>query len=217
ITSSIAKGRIERMELAEARSIPGVLEIFTRENTRELKSGRFGGGASTSIDSLGPDIAHDGQIVAMVVANTYEAAREAAYRVKISYAETMPSASFESDDVDVVDAAEVSERHKHMPNAGDAETELEHAAVVINAEYSTPTQHHNPLELFTTTCVWSGDQLTIHEPSQFVYGLKNAVAERLGIAADKVRVVSHYVGGAFGSKGTMTPRTALVALAARRI
>src|SRR5262249_10856560 len=93
ITSSIAKGRIERMELAEARSIPGVLEIFTRENTRELKSGRFGGGASTSIDSLGPDIAHDGQIVAMVVANTYEAAREAAYRVKISYAETMPSAS----------------------------------------------------------------------------------------------------------------------------
>ena len=87
----------------------------------------------------------------------------------------------------------------------------------IDAEYSTPAQHHNPIELFATTCVWSGDELTIYEPSQFVYGLKNGVAQRLGIAPEKVRVVSHYVGGAFGSKGTMTPRTALIALAAKRL
>ena len=65
--------------------------------------------------------------------------------------------------------------------------------------------------------VWTGDRLTVYEPSQFVYGLKNNVAERLGIEPEKVRAVSSYVGGAFGSKGTMTPRTALVALAARRL
>src|SRR5262249_27653102 len=67
-------------------------------------------------------------------------------------------------------------------------------------------------ELFTTTCVWQGDRLTVYEPSQFVYGLKNGVAQRLGVDADNVRVVSHFVGGAFGSKGGMTPRTALIAL-----
>ncbi len=73
------------------------------------------------------------------------------------------------------------------------------------------------MELFTTTCTWTGDHLTVYEPSQFVYGLKNGVAQRLGIDPDQVRVVSSYVGGAFGSKGTMTPRTAMIALAAKRL
>ena len=72
--------------------------------------------------------------------------------------------------------------------------------MVVDAEYGTPTQHHNPIELFTTTCVWTGDKLTVYEPSQFVYGLKNGVAKQLGIDADNVHVVSPYVGGAFGSK-----------------
>ena len=62
------------------------------------------------------------------------------------------------------------------------------ADVTIDAEYATPTQHHNPIELFTTTCVWNDDKLTIYEPSQFVYGLKNGVAQQLGIDPDKVRV-----------------------------
>jgi len=73
------------------------------------------------------------------------------------------------------------------------------------------------MELFSTTCAWSGDELTIHEPSQFVYPLKNAVAEQLGIDPAKVHVLSRYVGGAFGSKASVTPRSALVAEAARRL
>src|SRR5262245_39414701 len=88
---------------------------------------------------------------------------------------------------------------------------------MVDAEYATPTQHHNPLELFTTTCVWEGDRLTVYEPSQFVHGLKNGIAQRLGIEPDKVHVVSRFVGGAFGSRGAMTPRTALVALAAKKL
>ncbi len=73
------------------------------------------------------------------------------------------------------------------------------------------------MELFSTTAVWRDDKLTLFEPSQFVYGLRNGVAQRLGIDRDKVRVVSRYIGGAFGSKGGMTPRSALVAFAARRL
>ena len=104
-----------------------------------------------------------------------------------------------------------------MPQAGDAKAALAAAPVTIDAEYETPPQHHNPMELFTTTCVWTGDSLTVYEPSQFVYGLRHGVAQRLGIKPEKVRVVSHYVGGAFGSKGTMTPRTAMIALAAKQL
>jgi xanthine dehydrogenase YagR molybdenum-binding subunit len=217
VTSSIAKGELKALDLAEARAVPGVLEILTYENTSELKGGKFGAGSSTSIDSLGPEIAHDGQIIAMVMADSYEAAREAAYLVKATYAPARPSATFGSDGLTIEDATKVSERNKKLPNKGDAEAALAAADVTIDAEYGTPTQHHNPLELFTTTCVWEGDKLTIYEPSQFVYGLKNAVAQRLGIDAGKVHAVSHYVGGAFGSRGSMTPRTALVALAARKL
>ncbi len=217
VTSAVAKGRIDRLDLADARAVPGVLEIFTHENTSELKGGKFGEGAGTSIDKLGPGIAHDGQIVAMVVADSYEAAREAAYKVKVTYSADQPSATFDSDGVKVEDATKVSEQHKKLPTKGDAEAALAGADVKIDVQYATPTQHHNPMELFTTTCVWDGDRLTVHEPSQFVYGLKNGVAQRLGADPDKVHVLSQFVGGAFGSKGTMTPRTALVALAAKKL
>jgi xanthine dehydrogenase YagR molybdenum-binding subunit len=217
VTSAIARGRIEHLDLDDARAVEGVLDILTYENTTELNEVKFEDGASTSIQKLGPEILHDGQIIAMVLADSYEAAREAAYRVKAVYTAETPSATFGSDGVEQEDATKVSQQHKSVPSKGDAEAALAHADVVIEAEYSTPAQHHNPMELFATTCVWSGDRLTVHEPSQFVYGLKNGVAQRLGIDAGKVQVVSPYVGGAFGSKGTMTPRTALVALAARRL
>jgi xanthine dehydrogenase YagR molybdenum-binding subunit len=217
VTSAIAKGRIKKLDLAQARAVPGILDIFTHENTSEIKPGKFGAGASTSIDNLGPEIVHDGQIIAMVVADTFEAAREGAYKVKATYAVETPSATIDSPGIKIEDATQVSKQHSKLPNKGDANVALAGADVVVDAEYATPTQHHNPLELFTTTCVWSGNRLTIHEPSQFVYGLKNAVAQRLGIEADKVHVISHFVGGAFGSRGGMTPRTALVAFAARKL
>jgi xanthine dehydrogenase YagR molybdenum-binding subunit len=217
VTSAIARGRIERLELEDARAVDGVLDILTHESTTSLKDAKFGEGAATSIQKLGPDIFHEGQIIALVLADSYEAAREAAYKVRAVYAMETPSATFGSDGLKEEDATKVSQQHKEVPNKGDAPAALAGAAVAIDAEYSTPTQHHNPIELFSTTCAWSDDRLTVYEPSQFVYGLKNGVAQRLGIDAGRVHVVSPYVGGAFGSKGTMTPRTALVALAARKL
>ncbi len=217
VTSAIARGRIERLDLDDARAVGGVLDILTYQNTSELKDVKFEDGAATSIQKLGPDIFHAGQIIAMVLADSYEAAREAAYKVKATYAAETPSATFGADGLREEDATKVSQQHKSVPSKGDAQAALDAADVAIEAEYSTPTQHHNPMELFSTTCAWSGDRLTVYEPSQFVYGLKNGVARRLGIDADKVHVVSTYVGGAFGSKGSMTPRTALVALAAKKL
>ena len=216
VTSAIARGRIENLDLEAARSVPGVLDILTYDNTTELKSTKFGDGASTSIQKLGPEIMHGGQIIAVVVADTFEAASEAAAKVKVEYAEEKPAATFGSQGLEEEDATKVSNQH-HLPQAGNADTALSRAEVTIDVEYETPIQHHNPIELFSTTCVWTGDRLTIYEPSQFVYGLKNGVAQRLGIEPEKIDVASHYVGGAFGSKGVMTPRTAMIALAARRL
>jgi xanthine dehydrogenase YagR molybdenum-binding subunit len=220
VTSDIAKGSIQRLDTSEARTVPGVLEIFTHENTSDLKTVKFssgGGGATTSIQDFGPKIQHDGQIVAMVVAETFEAAREAAYRMRVTYQEEKASASFDSPGATEEDASKANERAKELPQAGDAPAAFNSAEVKLEVGYATPTQHHNPIELFTTTAVWRDGELTIYEPSQFVYGLKGSVAQKLGIAGDKVRVISPYVGGAFGSKAQLSPRTGLVAYAAKKL
>jgi len=220
VTSPIALGSITRMFLDEARGVPGVLDIFTHENTGELKPLKYsagGGGPATSIQDFGPRIRHDGQLVAMVVADTFEAAREAAGLVKIEYRSEQPSATFDSAGATEEDATKVSERAKELPQAGDAEAALAAATVKLDARYATAAQHHNAIELFTTTCAWRDGELTIFEPSQFVYGLKNGLAQALGIAADKVHVISPFVGGAFGSKAQVSPRTPLVALAAKKL
>jgi xanthine dehydrogenase YagR molybdenum-binding subunit len=214
VTSPIARGRITGIDASEARAVPGLLEIFTHENTRDIKHMKYepsGGGASTSIQDLGPKIQHDGQIVAMAVADTFEAAREAAYKLKIGYAVEEPSAGFGARGVTNGEAT------KKLPQAGDAEKEFAASEVKFEADYATPTQHHNPIELFTTTAIWHGDKVTVYEPSQFMYALKNNVASTIGIKPDQVRGISPYVGGAFGSKAQLTPRTSLVVFAARRL
>lgn len=216
VTSPIALGRIVRMDLSAAKAVPGVLDIFTHENTGELKQLRYessGGGPSTSILDLGPEIRHDGQIVAMVVAESFEAAREAVYRVEIRYDAETPASTFDSSGVEAEDITE----QEGLPQAGDADAAFEAAEVKLDEEYETPTQHHNPMELFTTTCTWQDGKLTVYEPSQFVHGLRAMTARRLGIDPAHVHAVSPFVGGAFGSKAQQSPRTGLVALAARKL
>jgi xanthine dehydrogenase YagR molybdenum-binding subunit len=220
ITSPISKGRITSIDVSEAKAVPGVLEIFTNENVKGLKEVKFstsGGGATSSVQGLGPEIFNDGQIIGMVVADSFETAREAAYRAKFTFATETPSATFGSPGVTEEDASKVNERAKGLPQAGDAEAAFASADVKLDVEYGTPTQHHNAIELFTTTCVWRDGEMTVYEPSQFVTGLKTSVAQALDIAPEKVHIVSPFVGGAFGSKSQFSPRTGLTAYAAKAL
>jgi xanthine dehydrogenase YagR molybdenum-binding subunit len=223
VTSSIATGRIDGFDLTEAKAVRGVIDIFTHENADRLKDIKLfsnGGYSSTTIQPLkSAEVEHDGEIVAVVVAESFEAAREAAHRVRVDYAEgaVTPTATFDSPGTTSIPAKGQSAMYKEDPAVGNFASAFDQAEVKLTASYETPAQHHNPMELFATSCVWNGDRLTIYEPSQYVYGLKNGVAEQLGIGPDKVRVVNHYVGGAFGSKGSVTPRTAIIASIARRL
>jgi xanthine dehydrogenase YagR molybdenum-binding subunit len=215
VTSAIARGRVGGFRLDRARAVPGVLDILTHENVGSLARppAMAGGPSTTTLET--DQIWHDGQIIAIVVADSFESAREAANRVEVDYVAEEPSASFDSPGVTV-------EPHKTTadskdPAKGDAHAALAAADVTVDARYSTPTQHHNPLELFTTTCVWDGPRLTIYEGSQSMWGLKAGVAKQLGIDPAMVRTVSRFVGGAFGSRGGATSRTAWIAIAARRL
>lgn len=220
VTSSISRGTITGFDDSEARKVPGVLLIMTHENTNvpgEFKFFANGGEACTAQKPLSDArVYHDGDYVAMIVAETFENAREAAHRFKVSYQAERPTATMDQPGAEIRDADKVSPRH-HDPKAGNADEALANSEVTLDAEYYTPTQHHNPIELFTTTCVWNGDQLTVYEPSQFVMGMKNGLAHELNIQPAQVTAVSPFVGGAFGSKGSITPRTVLVAMAARQL
>ncbi len=214
MTSSIARGRIVGFKLEGAQAVRGVLDILTHENVGQQVKPAPGPDGKPSTTSLESDkVWHAGQIVAIVVADTFEAAREAANKLVVDYVEESPSATFDAPGVLV-------EPHKPArspdPKKGDANAALAGAPVTVEARYSTPTQHHNPIELFTTTCVWDGTHLTIYDPSQFMWGTKASAATRLSLEPDNVRAISRYVGGAFGSKGP-NPRTAWIALAAKRV
>ena len=125
VTSPIARGRVQGFDLAAARDVPGVLDIMTYENTRgQVKQPGFfaaGGYASTTMRPLdGPEIFQDGQIVAVVLAESYEAAREAAYKAGVSYRAESPAATFGSPGVKTEPAAEASKGHED-PSVGDVE------------------------------------------------------------------------------------------------
>ena len=220
-TSAIALGSIVAIDEREARALPGVIDIMTWKNSagqfKTVKLFSEGGWASTTIMPLqSAEIRHDGEIVAVILAESYEAARDASHRLKVRYSERDPTATFGDRGLGAEDAKEADPRFEHA-KVGDAAKAFSAAPVKIDQRYATPIQHHNPIELFTTTAVWEGDQLTIYEPSQYMVGMQHGVADQLKMEPEKVRMVSHYVGGAFGSKGSITPRTALVALAAKRL
>jgi xanthine dehydrogenase YagR molybdenum-binding subunit len=219
VTSSIARGRVTKVDIEEARRVPGVLDIVSYGAMEGTKPPSFS--SSSSYTSLGPlhdpRIWHDGQIVALVVADSFEAAEEGAGLVRVTYEEVQPSASLWSEGTETIPTLNNAPGIKDYPKTGDFEAAFEAAPIKLTAEYSTPTQHHNPIELFSTTAEWNGNTLTIYEPSQNVYGMRGALADQLRMNPDDIRVISHYTGGGFGSKGPMTPRTAIVAVAARRI
>ena len=214
VTSSISRGSIQAFQLDAARAVPGVLEILTYQNIGtgfKKPMGPDGGDTTETLESN--RIWHDGQIIAIVLAETFEAAREAANRVQVTYREETPSASFDSPGVET---AEHEPQRGPDPHKGAAAEAFADAPIKIEARYSTPTQHHNPIELFSITCAWDGDHLTIYEPSQFMVGSRASAARQLDLPPDKVRVISRYIGGAFGSKGP-NPRAHWIARAARRI
>src|SRR5262249_22542321 len=137
VTSSIARGRIESFDLADARKVHGLIDIVTHENAEQLKEAKLfssGGYMATTIQTLNsPDFARDGEIVAVVVAESFEAAREAAHRVKVNYSELTPTASFDSPGATAAPAKGQLARFKEDPKVGDFATAFEQAEVKVSA------------------------------------------------------------------------------------
>ena len=218
LTSGIARGRILSIDTAPAEALGGVVKVYTHDNAPHRIATPYvqkGGYVSdTNMPLTGPEIRHDGQIIAMVIAETYEIARDASHRIIVRYAPTVPASTMDSPGVDITHPEALAEKEK---KAGDFAAAFATAPFKVEGDYSTPAQHQNAIELYSTTASWSGGELTIYEPSQFVVELANGAAAMMGVDPSVVHVVNPYIGGAFGGKGFMTQRTALVAGAAREL
>jgi xanthine dehydrogenase YagR molybdenum-binding subunit len=218
--STIAKGRITRLDTTAARAVRGVRLVLTHETMGTTKSAGFIMGGGYGFQSLQPllssAIAYRGQPIALVAADTLEAAIEAAHLVKASYAEEPFSVTLDAPGVEVVNQANTPLKN-FIPEiaAGDAEKAFMDAPVRVDAVFNCPPQHQNPIEMIATVAEWQGDKLTIREGTQNAEAVRHGVATALGVAAEQVEVISPFLGGGFGQKNSLQMQTVLAAVAAR--
>jgi xanthine dehydrogenase YagR molybdenum-binding subunit len=220
IAATVRKGRITGIDKSAAQHTPGVLLILTHENFDRLKPVQFSFAGGTAIQSFQPlqsaEVKYRGQAVALVVAETLEAAQEASALIRVSYSED-PSATVELNGPGgaAVKQAVATPFFKDFV-AGDPDAAIAAAPVRFEQTYLTAPQHQNPIELLSTVAEWQGDQLIVHEGTQAASAMRAGLATQLGIPLEKIRVLSPYVGGAFGQRGSISPHTVFAAVAARR-
>ncbi|WP_232666592.1 xanthine dehydrogenase family protein molybdopterin-binding subunit [Pseudonocardia sp. TRM90224] len=218
--ATIAKGRVTSTDTAAAEAVPGVRLVLTRAGEGELASAGFLLGGGYGFQSLQPlmddRIAYRGQPIAIVVADTPVAATEAAALVTATYETEQVSLDLDAEGVEVVEQAATLPPMFADLVAGDAEGTLADCDVRVEGTYDLPVQHQNPMELIGCVAEWEGDDLVVHEGSQNSGAIRHGLAAQLGIDAERIQVISPYVGGGFGQKNSLQPGTALAAIAARR-
>ena len=213
VASQIAKGRISSMRLDEARAAPGVIGIVTRENAGTLEKGQY----NTATLLGGPEIEHYHQAVALVVAETFEQARAAAGLVQIDYdrAEGAYDLAKAKDGAAKPPASGFG--GKPDTAVGDFAGAFASAPVKLDATYTTPDHSHAMMEPHATIAAWEGDAVTLWTANQMIAWSKGDLAKALGIPADKVRLISPYIGGGFGGKLFIRADAVLAAIGARQV
>jgi len=216
IGSAIAKGRIRSINLDDARGAPGVLGIVTAANAGPLGKGNF----NTAKLLGGPEIDHYHQAIAIVVAKTFEQARAAANLIRVDYDRATGSYDLDAALKTAPLVGGNSNEGSKAPAAdrvGDFERAFAAAPVTLDAHYTTPDHSHAMMEPFASTAMWKGDELSIWTSNQMIDWGRGDLAKTLGIAKDKIRFMSPYVGGGFGGKLFLRADAIMAALAAREV
>jgi xanthine dehydrogenase YagR molybdenum-binding subunit len=222
VHSTIARGRITAVDTTAATAVPGVIAVLTHLNAPPMrpapKMSLFNLStlvSATSVNYLNTDEVHwNGQPVAVVVAETGEAARAAARLVRVDYQQAESVVDFAA----ARDHAAPQPGNALMPSGakkGDAEAALAAAPVAVNLRFTTQPLNHNAIEPHATTAAWDGDRLTLHDATQGIDFLRSHLALRFAVPRANIRIVAPYVGGGFGGKGSAWPGTLLAVLAAR--
>ncbi|MBI4747435.1 MAG: xanthine dehydrogenase family protein molybdopterin-binding subunit [Acidobacteria bacterium] len=224
VTASISAGRIKNIDTKEAEKAPGVIAVFTHRNPPKMFMPANDFMNSRIYEArlpLSDDKVHyAGQIIGVVVADTLERARHGAHLVKVDYDMAKPVVS--GKDTSYKEASsmfgEELKFQKGSFETGTFAAGSANAAARVEAVYGTATELHSPMEPHAIISHWHSDgSLTVYEPSQWVYGTQRTYADLFGIAPEKVRIVTPFIGGGFGSKAFPWQHSVLCAAAGRAI
>jgi len=220
VTSTITRGAVKNFILSEARNAPGVLEIITHLNCPPIpgfrpwakdpaKKGFEWRGLKPFDTNL---VYYYGQPIALVIASTWEKAVNAAALVKADYITEEAETDFEKFR---------KEPGKLKPSGeykrGEADA-YKQADVFVENEYHMPVETHNPIELHATIAIWEGNEkLTVYDKSQGPKGTQSELARNFGLEEKNVRVITKYLGGAFGSSLRSWPHVAAACIAAKMV
>ena len=216
--SRIARGRVAALDVAAARAHPGVVEVMVPENTPPLaadpdgKSNPF----MFRLDVLQNDrVRYANQPIAVVIAETLEAATEGAALLAPRYEAEPARIGFEAGQHLV--PATVGVGNPSASRHGDVEAGLRDASHRIEATYETAAQYHNAMEPHAIVAAWDGDTVSIDTPSQGLAMAKARVASLFGIPPENIHIRSPFLGGGFGSKGFLAGPQILGIMAARMV
>jgi xanthine dehydrogenase YagR molybdenum-binding subunit len=206
VNSTVAKGRIKQIDTIAALSAHGVIAVITHLNRPKMRSNDLAykdmtaPGGSPFRPLFSDRVFYSGQPIALVVADTFEAARHAATLLKVTY-------DVEEHDTNLL--ASLDRAYKPRPlkagftppsSKGDADAAWDAAPVKIESEYYNGVEHHNPMEMHASTVIYGEDgHLTIYDKTQSSQNSRWYVSHAFGLSKDKVTVRNPYVGGAFGS------------------
>jgi CO/xanthine dehydrogenase Mo-binding subunit len=195
LRSPHAHARVGRIDLAPALALPGVRAAI----------------GPGDAPGLAEEAGFAGAPVAAVAADTAAQARRALHAIEVEW-ELLEAVLDPEDAVE----HELFTAEPRRYERGDVQRALAEADVVVEATYRTQTVLHNSMETHQAVCEWSGDTLTVYISTQYIWGIRAAVAAELGLPEDRVRVVCEFMGGGFGSKNSPDEYTYAAAELARR-
>jgi xanthine dehydrogenase YagR molybdenum-binding subunit len=213
VPATVAKGAVHTVDASAALALPGVLAVLSCENAPRLH--QVDDGELALFQSR--RVAYRGQIVAAVVADSYETARQGERLVRIDYAQEPHDAGLRLDHPRLYRPARINPNFETDTEQGDCDRALAAAEVTVDRTYQTAAVHNNPMEPHATLAVWDGDAVTLYDSNQGATPVRDTVARAFGLNPERVRIVAPHVGGGFGSKGRVLPHVILAVMAARLV
>ncbi|HJU17780.1 MAG TPA: xanthine dehydrogenase family protein molybdopterin-binding subunit [Stellaceae bacterium] len=220
--STIANGRIASIDGTAAERAPGVLAVLTYRNAPRLAYHPHKGFTDPTVGErlhvLQDDrVNHQGDPIGLVVAETLEQASYAATLARVTYAPETAVTDIARVEPVLPTQQQTDQDSTRPPETrrGDPEAALTSAETKTDQTYVIPRENHNPIELHATIAAWDGDRLTLWDKTQWVDGVAEEIAAIFGISAENIRVISPFVGGAFGSGLRAWSHVTLAALGAR--
>ncbi|MCX5414737.1 xanthine dehydrogenase family protein molybdopterin-binding subunit [Streptomyces sp. NBC_00059] len=211
VPATVARGRVTAIRTAEALAVPGVHTVLTHDNAPRLQEPDDPVLAVLQDDR----VPHRGWPVALVLAESIEAARAGAGAVHVEYATTAHDVVLTPGHPGLYTPDQANGGHPGLRERGDAGRAFDAAPVRIDATYTLRGLHNHPMEPHASTARWADGHLTVHDSSQGADAVREGLAQALGLDRDRITVVSEHVGGGFGSKGTPRPQAVLASMAAR--